>query len=417
LSLGIVALFGGTVGFLLIDYIENYGLVTNLFTYVFFAAIFVLAILTEWLGSLVRQGKCGESIFKNSVIYKLFRVIFKACKKLFKMFKYKPKAFKIQVIFLFIAYAFINLGLMLLCHYLLVLIPVVPVFNIAVVYCLARYVKNLDKIIVASGEGKNVVFEDKRKVANSLLTLADNLSNSNAQLEKAVAEAVKKEQMKTQLITNVSHDIKTPLTSIINYSDLISSEECENENIKEYAKVLHNQSERMKRLIEDLVEASKASSGNIEIVLGKCDAGVMISQMSGEYEQRLSEAGLELVCTAPENDIYIMADGRRIWRVFDNLMGNARKYALRGTRVYVSLEAVGNNAVFTFKNISREPLALDASELTERFVRGDKSRNTEGNGLGLSIAKSLIELQGGEFNITVDGDLFKVTLSFPRERE
>jgi signal transduction histidine kinase len=173
----------------------------------------------------------------------------------------------------------------------------------------------------------------------------------------------------------------------------------------------------MKRLIEDLVEASKASSGNIEIVLGKCDAGVMISQMSGEYEQRLSEAGLELVCTAPENDVYIMADGRRIWRVFDNLMGNARKYALRGTRVYVSLEAVGNNAVFTFKNISREPLALDASELTERFVRGDKSRNTEGNGLGLSIAKSLIELQGGEFNITVDGDLFKVTLSFPRERE
>lgn len=245
----------------------------------------------------------------------------------------------------------------------------------------------------------------------------EDLNRIGEGMNNAVEERLRSERMKTELITNVSHDIKTPLTSIINYSDLISREECENENIKEYAKVLHNQSERMKRLIEDLVEASKASSGNIEIVLGKCDAGVMISQMSGEYEQRLSEAGLELVCTAPENDIYIMADGRRIWRVFDNLMGNARKYALRGTRVYVSLEAVGNNAVFTFKNISREPLSLDASELTERFVRGDKSRNTEGNGLGLSIAKSLIELQGGEFNITVDGDLFKVTLTFASVKE
>ena len=256
---------------------------------------------------------------------------------------------------------------------------------------------------------KPLVF-DLKEHGEDLNRIGDGMNN-------AVEERLRSERMKTELITNVSHDIKTPLTSIINYSDLISREECENENIKEYAKVLHNQSERMKRLIEDLVEASKASSGNIEIVLGKCDAGVMISQMSGEYEQRLSEAGLELVCTAPENDVYIMADGRRIWRVFDNLMGNARKYALRGTRVYVSLEAVGNNAVFTFKNISREPLSLDASELTERFVRGDKSRNTEGNGLGLSIAKSLIELQGGKFDITVDGDLFKVTLTFAAVKE
>ena len=256
---------------------------------------------------------------------------------------------------------------------------------------------------------KPLVFDFKEH-GEDLNRIGDGMNN-------AVEERLKSERMKTELITNVSHDIKTPLTSIINYSELIGREECENENIKEYAKVLHNQSERMKRLIEDLVEASKASSGNIEINLGKCNAGVMISQMSGEYEQRLAEAGLELVCTAPEESVYIMADGRRIWRVFDNLMGNARKYALRGTRVYVSLEAVGDNAVFTFKNISREPLSIDASELTERFVRGDKSRNTEGNGLGLSIAKSLVELQGGEFNITVDGDLFKVTLSFPIERE
>ena len=218
---------------------------------------------------------------------------------------------------------------------------------------------------------------------------------------------------KTELITNVSHDIKTPLTSIINYSDLICREECENENIKEYASVLHNQSERMKRLLDDLVEASKASSGNIDIMLAECDARVMISQVSGEYYQRLADVGLDLVCTAPEDEIRIMADGRRLWRVFDNLMNNARKYALQGTRVYVSLEAEGERAVFRFKNISREALSVNADELSERFVRGDESRNTEGNGLGLSIAKSLAELQGGEFDITVDGDLFKVTVSFP----
>ena len=258
---------------------------------------------------------------------------------------------------------------------------------------------------------------DTKSLSFDLKEHGEDLNRIGECMNDAVEERLKSERMKTELITNVSHDIKTPLTSIINYSDLISREECDNENIKEYAKVLHNQSERMKRLIEDLVEVSKASSGNIEINLGRCNAGVMISQMAGEYEQRLADAGLELVCTAPENDIYIMADGRRIWHVFDNLMSNARKYALRGTRIYVNLETNDDKVIFSFKNISREPLALDASELTERFVRGDKSRNTEGNGLGLSIAKSLIELQGGEFNIVVDGDLFKVTLTFAIVKE
>ena len=258
---------------------------------------------------------------------------------------------------------------------------------------------------------------DTKPLVFDLKEHGEDLNRIGDGMNDAVEERLKSERMKTELITNVSHDIKTPLTSIINYSDLIGREKCDNENIKEYAKILHNQSERMKRLIEDLVEASKASSGNIEINLGRCNAGVLISQMSGEYEQRLADAGLELVCTAPDESVFIMADGRRIWRVFDNLMSNARKYALRGTRIYVSLETADGTAVFAFKNISREPLAIDASELTERFVRGDKSRSTEGSGLGLSIAKSLTELQGGKFEITVDGDLFKVTLSFPIERE
>lgn len=262
-------------------------------------------------------------------------------------------------------------------------------------------------------EGKLDYKVDTKYLILDLKDHGEDLNRIRDGMNIAVDERLKSERMKTELITNVSHDIKTPLTSIINYSDLISREECENENIKEYAGILHNQSERMKRLLDDLVEASKASSGNIDIMLAECDARVLISQVSGEYCQRLADAGLELVCTSPEDEIRIMADGRRLWRVFDNLMNNARKYALSGTRVYVSLEAEGERAVFRFRNISREALSINADELSERFVRGDESRNTEGNGLGLSIAKSLTELQGGAFDITVDGDLFKVTVSFP----
>ena len=262
-------------------------------------------------------------------------------------------------------------------------------------------------------EGKLDYKVDTKYLILDLKDHGEDLNRIRDGMNIAVDERLKSERMKTELITNVSHDIKTPLTSIINYSDLISREECENENIKEYAGILHNQSERMKRLLDDLVEASKASSGNIDIMLAECDARVLISQVSGEYCQRLADAGLELVCTSPEDEIRIMADGRRLWRVFDNLMNNARKYALSGTRVYVSLEAEGEKAVFRFRNISREALSINSDELSERFVRGDESRNTEGNGLGLSIAKSLTELQGGAFDITVDGDLFKVTVSFP----
>ena len=262
-------------------------------------------------------------------------------------------------------------------------------------------------------DGKIDYKVDTKYLVLDLKEHAEDLNRIGDGMNAAVEERLKSERMKTELITNVSHDIKTPLTSIINYSDLICREECENENIKEYASVLHNQSERMKRLLDDLVEASKASSGNIDIVLAECDARVMLSQISGEYGQGLADAGLELVCSSPEDEIRIMADGRRLWRVFDNLMNNARKYALSGTRVYVSLEEVGGKAVFRFKNISREALAINADELSERFVRGDASRGTEGNGLGLSIAKSLTELQGGTFDITVDGDLFKVTVSLP----
>ena len=241
----------------------------------------------------------------------------------------------------------------------------------------------------------------------------ENLNSIGEGMTAAVEQRLRSERMKTELITNVSHDIKTPLTSIINYADLIEKEPCDNPTITEYAGVLHRQSERLKRLIDDLVEASKASTGNLEILLAPCEVGVMLTQTAGEYEQKLSEKELVLVTNQPEQPIKIMADGRRLWRVFDNLMNNVCKYAQRNTRVYLTLEERNGEAVISFKNISRDPLNLSAEELMERFVQGDSSRQSEGNGLGLSIAKSLTELQNGTMELTTDGDLFKVVLKFP----
>ena len=241
----------------------------------------------------------------------------------------------------------------------------------------------------------------------------ENLNSIGVGMTAAVEQRLKSERMKTELITNVSHDIKTPLTSIINYADLIEKEQCENPTITEYAGVLHRQSDRLKRLIDDLVEASKASTGNLEVLLAPCEVGVMLTQTAGEYEQKLQEKDLILFTSQPEQPIKIMADGRRLWRVFDNLMNNVCKYAQRSTRVYLTLEEGNGQAIISFKNISREPLNLSADELMERFVQGDTSRKGDGNGLGLSIAKSLTELQSGTMELTTDGDLFKVVLKFP----
>ena len=241
----------------------------------------------------------------------------------------------------------------------------------------------------------------------------EDLNNIAKGMAIAVEDRLRSERMKTELITNVSHDIKTPLTSIINYATLIGEEHSDNDKIAEYSEVLVRQSERLKRLIEDLVEASKASTGNLEVEPVPCSASVFLDQASGEYSEKLEAADLTLVTKTPEKEMTIMADGRRMWRIFDNLMNNICKYAMPGTRVYLSLEEENGNAVFTFKNTSKDELNISAEELMERFTRGDSSRNTEGNGLGLSIAKSMAELQGGTLKLSIDGDLFKAILSFP----
>ncbi|MCQ2481987.1 MAG: sensor histidine kinase [Clostridia bacterium] len=258
---------------------------------------------------------------------------------------------------------------------------------------------------------------------------ADNLNNISSGMSQAIQSKMRSELLKTELITNVSHDIKTPLTSIINYVGLITKEvdnltadnNSANSNstntdvIKEYSEVLITQSDKLKKLIEDLVEASRAGTGNIEVNLAECDATMFISQVSGEYEDKLAASELTLVTDCSPESVMINADPRRMWRIFDNLMNNICKYSLRGSRVYLTLKAIDENAVITFKNTSAQELNISSEELLERFVRGDKSRNslTEGNGLGLSIAQSLTELQHGTLKLDIDGDLFKATLIFP----
>ena len=243
---------------------------------------------------------------------------------------------------------------------------------------------------------------------------AEDLNAIQSGISRAVDARLRSERMKTELITNVSHDIKTPLTSIISYVDLLSKEEIENEKAREYIEVLQRQSARLKKLTDDLVEASKASSGALPVTIEDCDLSVMLEQTAGEYGERLAEKGLTLVVRKPEGSVPVRADARHTQRIFDNLMNNILKYALPGTRVYLELAAEDGGAAVIFRNTSSREIVQSPEELTERFVRGDAARSSEGSGLGLSIARSLAELQGGSLAVTVDGDLFKVTLRFPK---
>ncbi len=255
---------------------------------------------------------------------------------------------------------------------------------------------------------KNMLWEFKR--------IAENINHVSDGISVAVEEKMKSERFKTELITNVSHDIKTPLTSIINYVDLIKKEEIESPVMQEYVEVLDRQSQRLKKLIEDLMEASKASTGNLPVHMELCDATVMLTQVIGEFKERAEANQLELVVESPKPPVNIMADGRHLWRVIDNLMSNICKYAMPGTRVYINLEQFHGMVIMTFRNISRSKLNISSEELMERFVRGDSSRNTEGSGLGLSIAQSLTGLMDGNMAVQIDGDLFKAIVSF-REAE
>lgn len=277
--------------------------------------------------------------------------------------------------------------------------------------------KSRDKLIAATDElvtGNVPALLNVDDFAGDDRLIADNLNHIGTGLKNAVETATKSERMKTELITNVSHDIKTPLTSIINYTDLLKREKFDNETAAGYVRILEEKAQKLKQLTEDLVEASKASSGNISLEMNRLNFTELLHQVNGEFAEKLEEADLQLIETVPEEALCIIADGRYLWRVLENLYTNALKYAMPHTRVYAALTEKDDCIHFSLKNISAEPLNLAPEELTERFTRGDASRNSEGSGLGLAIAKSLTELQNGTFNLRLDGDLFRIDLTFPK---
>lgn len=273
-----------------------------------------------------------------------------------------------------------------------------------------RIVKGIRKLSqgnLESGIDTKNLFGDYLEIAQLLPKIQDGLS-------KAIQKSIRDERMKTELITNVSHDIKTPLTSIINYIDLLKRSKPQGENVEHYLEVLTQKSQRLKQLIEDLVEASKASSGTLLLENKNLDLTELMQQAEGEFQEKLAQKNLQILVNFPQPPVTIFADGRRMFRILENLLQNVYKYAMKGTRVYFDLEVIdGKRAMMTLRNISAAPLNITEEELTERFVRGEESRTTEGSGLGLSIAKDLVKLQGGEFSLSIDGDLFKVVLIFP----
>jgi signal transduction histidine kinase len=257
----------------------------------------------------------------------------------------------------------------------------------------------------------DIAFEEDMGIFNPI---CDNLNNIKDGFKVAIDQEIKSQQMKTELISNVSHDLKTPLTSIITYIDLLKKEDIQNKTQEEYIDVLDRKSKRLKVLIEDLFEASKASSGNIDLHLEKVDVIALFRQTLGELEEKINQSTLQMKMNLPENKVICQLDGRRTYRVFENIMSNILKYAMPHSRVYIDVSEDEKEISFTFKNISAYEMNFDVSQITERFTRGDQSRNTEGSGLGLAIAKSLIELQDGSLTITIDGDLFKVIVTFPK---
>ena len=382
---------------------------------VFFAVCAVLGLwallaLSMGFASRVKQ----HALWKNTLIYKILRLLARLGRWLAGLIRSLPLVWRTALIVAVVSFAEFLAVLtgeadsVLDAFWLLEKIILVPLVLYAAVT-----LRRLEKAGEALASGDLAYRTDTKKLLWDFRRHGENLNRVSDAVSDAVEQRLRSERMKTELITNVSHDIKTPLTSVVNYASLVQSAADDPEKVREYGEVLLRQSEKLKRLLDDLVEASKASTGNLEVTPVPCDAAVFLTQTEGEYAERLEKAGLTLVTKGTDKPLRIMADSRRMWRVFDNLMNNVCKYALPGTRVYLSLEQQGDEAVFLFKNTSREALNLSADELMERFVRGDRARTTEGSGLGLSIARSLTELQGGTMELSVDGDLFKVTLRFP----
>lgn len=442
LQLGIVGGSGFGLVALLISAFDEYYDITLLLAIFAGVSLGCWALLFELCCSVARYSKSGKKFYKHLLLYwlgfalfhifkfiiKLIVKFFKAWhrfnKKLFgtfKLYAYKPKTFVRNIILLSLAFFAGNIGLMIII--VLFFASDIPVFgfifivgdivaNTFALRAVCKYFKALDEIIYASSQHIDVPMA-LDTLPQSLKILADSMKYTNAELQNAITKAVKDERLRAELITNVSHDLKTPLTSIITYVDLLKNCDIADPKAQEYIHVLDDKGAKLKRLIDDLIEASKVTSGNISVNLAPMNLSELCLQSTVDVQQDFDKNNLNLVVKQGEKPVTVTADGAKTFRVIENLLSNARKYSARGSRVYVSVYEQGGKGIFEIKNISAQPLDITPDELTERFVRGDKSRTAEGNGLGLSIAKELCKVQNGELELSIDGDLFKAKVEFP----
>lgn len=411
----------------------NPGMINLIVLVVLFAAEVIWCTL--YFMELAIRLKMGKW-WQNTILYRVFRFFGRFCKRVFrgivKLIRGIPMVWRTALLCLAVCVAeFFGLILFYNDRVVLLFFWAIEKFILCgAITFVALMCKELQEGSEALADGDLNYKLDTSHMVLSFKEHGENLNSIGEGISAAVEQRMKSEHLKTELITNVSHDIKTPLTSIINYADLIGKEvsgdvkdtgdgagtetaQEREQHISEYAEILLRQSQKLKKLLDDLLEASKATTGNLEVHPEVCDVSVLLSQAVGEYEQRFSEKKLETIVKQPEETVKVMADGRHLWRVFDNLLNNIYKYAQAGSRVYLNVEHDGQNANIIFRNMSAYPLEMSPEELEERFTRGDRSRHMEGNGLGLSIAKSLTELQKGDMEIVTDGDLFKVVITLP----
>ncbi|MBU3202905.1 HAMP domain-containing sensor histidine kinase [Clostridium algidicarnis] len=372
-------------------------------------------------GSIIEVKELGikELLRRKSLIYKMINGLNKIVKSAVEeVFLIKSTGIKISI-FLILSFMFMisMLSLRGSSDFItLILVIYILTYIISVISYVVKSANYLNKIVVgsfkiANGDLNYVIDEGGKGI---LKELSHNINNMKSGLKDSIDSEIKSERMKTELITNVSHDLKTPLTSIITYVDLIKNEDLTKEERMDYIKVLERKSERLKILIEDLFEASKAASGEVDLNIEKVDITSLLKQALAEFEEKIKESSLDFKINLPKEKLYIMVDGKKTWRILENQISNALKYSLENTRVYINIEDIDNKVVITIKNISAFEIDFNEDEILERFKRGDKSRNTEGSGLGLAISNNLTKLQGGDFRVSVDGDLFKVIIEFPK---